>query len=222
MNSISFDLNATRGNVNFSFKAEIDSPITAIMGESGSGKTTLAMLLSGLLQPNSGSFYAGDKCLFDYSKHINLRSDKRGIGYVFQNYRLFPHLNVRENILFPVKWGKRRKPSNFDEIIAVLGLEPLLDRKPAEVSGGQAQRVALARGITAAEQLLILDEPLSNLDKNLRKESISYLSKIPNLLNVPLFYITHQLDEAMSLAEDGLYIDDGQIIRQGKCSQIFN
>ncbi len=222
MKPISFDLKAKLGTSNFHFKAEVKSPITAIMGASGSGKTTLATLLVGLLKPTDGWFWIGNCCLYDKAKGIDVRSDKRGIGYVFQNYRLFPHLTVKENIFFPSKWGGRKVPSNMEEIIKVLGLTDLLDRKPSEISGGQAQRTALARAIASAERLLILDEPLSNLDKNLRRESLSYLAKLPSLLNVPLFYITHQLDEALNLAETGLYIEDGRIVRQGPCKEIFH
>ncbi len=218
---ISFDLQVNLGDNRFDFKADLDRDITAVMGESGSGKTTLCMLLAGFLKPNSGHLSVRNRVLVDTRRNIDVPCHQRKIGLVFQNHRLFPHLSVRDNILYPSKWGGRRSPDNLQEIIDILGLAPLMDRKPSELSGGQAQRTAIARGIVAAEELLIFDEPLSSLDRALRQETLSYLAKIPKLLDVPFLYITHQLDEALFLSDNGLFIEEGSIVRQGSCREIF-
>jgi ABC-type sugar transport system ATPase subunit len=197
--------------------------ITVLIGPSGSGKSTLLLLLAGLLRPAQG------KILFDGDDMSGVRSERRDVGVVFQAYVLFPHLTVRENIAFGLKSGRRwfslrasrRRPSRHTiearvwDTAALLGLERLLDRKPAQLSGGEQQRVALARAIAPRPSLLLLDEPLSALDARLRRTVRSELAAVLRKLGTTVLYVTHDQEEAMLLADHLVVLDDGRAVQAG-------
>ncbi len=197
--------------------------ITVLIGPSGSGKSTLLMLLAGLLRPAQG------KILFDGDDMSGVRSERRDVGVVFQSYVLFPHLTVRENIAFGLKSGRRwlalrasrRRPSRHTiearvwDTAALLGLERLLDRKPAQLSGGEQQRVALARAIAPRPSLLLLDEPLSALDARLRRSVRSELAAVLRKLGTTVLYATHDQEEAMLLADPLVVLDGGRAVQAG-------
>jgi ABC-type sugar transport system ATPase subunit len=197
--------------------------ITVLIGPSGSGKSTLLQLLAGLLRPAAG------RIRFDGEDVTGLRTERRDVGVVFQSYALFPHLSVRENIAFGLKTGRRRfsprssrrRPSRHTlearvwDAAALLGLERLLDRKPSQLSGGEQQRVALARAVAPRPALLLLDEPLSALDARLRRGVRAELASLLRKLGTTVFYVTHDQEEAMLLADHLVVLDAGRVVQAG-------
>jgi putative spermidine/putrescine transport system ATP-binding protein len=197
--------------------------ITVVIGPSGSGKSTLLQLLCGLLHPSQG------KILFDDEDVTGVPTERRDVGVVFQSYALFPHLSVRENIAFGLKTGRRRfslrssrrRPTrrHVEERVwdaaALLSLERLLDRRPAQLSGGEQQRVALARAVAPRPSLLLLDEPLSALDARLRRAVRTELAALLAKLGTTTFYVTHDQEEAMLLADHLVVLDHGRVVQAG-------
>jgi ABC-type sugar transport system ATPase subunit len=197
--------------------------ITVVIGPSGSGKSTLLQLLAGLLRP------AGGRILFDDDDVTGVPTEQRDVGVVFQSYALFPHLSVQENIAFGLKTGRRRftglssrrRPSRHTvearvwDTAALLGLERLLDRRPSQLSGGEQQRVALARAVAPRPALLLLDEPLSALDARLRRTVRSELASLLRTLGTTVFYVTHDQEEAMMLADHLVVLNEGRVVQAG-------
>lgn len=199
-----------------------DGRITVVIGPSGSGKSTLLQLLAGLLHPAAGSIW------FDEQEMTGVSSERRDVGVVFQSYALFPHLSVRENIAFGLRTARRRfslrlssQPpqrridSRVWDAAALVGIESLLDRRPSELSGGEQQRVALARAIAPRPALLLLDEPLSALDARLRRSVRLELSALLRRLGTTAFYVTHDQEEAMLLADHLIVLDGGKVVQAG-------
>ncbi len=200
-----------------------DGGITVLIGPSGSGKSTLLQLLAGLLHPASG------RILFDGEDVTGVPTERRDVGVVFQSYALFPHLTVRENIAFGLKTGRRRfslrssrrRPSRHGlearvwDAAALLGLERLLDRRPGQLSGGEQQRVALARAVAPRPALLLLDEPLSALDARLRRAVRAELASLLRKLGTTVFYVTHDQEEAMLLADHLVVLQEGKVEQAG-------
>jgi ABC-type Fe3+/spermidine/putrescine transport system ATPase subunit len=199
-----------------------DGGITVLIGPSGSGKSTLLQLLAGLLHPTAG------RILFDGEDVTGIPTERRDVGVVFQSYALFPHLTVRENIAFGLKTGRRfsrrssrRRPSRrwmesrVWDAAALLGLERLLDRRPGQLSGGEQQRVALARAVAPRPALLLLDEPLSALDARLRRSVRAELASLLRKLGTTVFYVTHDQEEAMLLADHLVVLNEGGVVQAG-------
>jgi ABC-type sugar transport system ATPase subunit len=197
--------------------------ITVVIGPSGSGKSTLLQLLAGLLHPAAGQI------LFDGDDVTGVPTERRDVGVVFQSYALFPHLSVRDNIAFGLKSGRRRfsgrssrrRPSRHTvearvwDTAALLSLERLLDRRPSQLSGGEQQRVALARAVAPRPALLLLDEPLSALDARLRRTVRSELASLLRQLGTTVFYVTHDQEEAMMLADHLVVLNEGRVVQAG-------
>lgn len=184
--------------------------ITVLWGASGSGKTTLLQCLAGLLRPDAGRIACREAVWFDAERGVCLAPERRGLGYVFQDVRLFPHLSVRSNMLF----GRRfRGPSgvSFEDVVALLGLGRLLHRTPSDLSGGEKQRVAVGRALLACPELLLMDEPLTGLDRGKREEIMAYVKAIPERFGVPILYVTHSDAERRFLADRVLNIEDGKL-----------
>ena len=184
--------------------------ITVLWGASGSGKTTLLQCLAGLLRPDAGRIACREAVWCDAERGVCLAPERRRLGYVFQDVRLFPHLSVRSNMLF----GRRfRGPSSvsFEDVVALLGLGRLLHRTHSDLSGGEKQRVAVGRALLACPELLLMDEPLTGLDRGKREEIMAYVKAIPERFGVPVLYVTHSDAERRFLADRVLNLEDGKL-----------
>ena len=184
--------------------------ITVLWGASGSGKTTLLQCLAGLLRPDAGRIACREAVWFDAERGVCLAPERRRLGYVFQDVRLFPHLSVRSNMLF----GRRfRGPSgvSFEDVVGLLSLGRLLHRTPSDLSGGEKQRVAVGRALLACPELLLMDEPLTGLDRGKREEIMAYVKAIPERFGVPILYVTHSDAERRFLADRVLNLEDGKL-----------
>lgn len=191
-------------------------PVTAIYGPSGSGKTTLLNLVSGLMRPDEGEICVGDTVLFSSEQQIDLPPEQRRVGYVFQDDLLFPHLTVRQNLLYGhdlLREEDRR--FKLDDVVSLLGLETMLNRYPALLSGGERQRVALGRAILASPRLLVMDEPLASLDQGLKNRIIPYLRHIRTAFEVPILYVSHSVAEVLQLTGQMVVIQRGELLAHG-------
>lgn len=197
--------------------------ITALFGPSGAGKTTIGKTLGGLLAPTEGRINIDGRPVFDSKKNLSIPAYKREIGFVFQEHRLFPHYTVRGNL----KYGPRRQrdgqPSlKFDEIVSLLGLKNLLDRRPNALSGGEKQRVALGRALLSNPRILIMDEPLSSLDDARKHEILQLLETLKRELNPTILYISHSISEIIRLADSLVLIDKGQVKGFGPLEEMMS
>lgn len=211
------------------FELDIDASfaarVTAIFGPSGSGKTTLLDAIAGLKQVAAGEIEIAGKVLFSSARRINCSPQERGVGYVPQEGALFPHLSVRQNILF----GARRngaagqaRAATLDHVVDVLEIRSLLNRPVTQLSGGESQRVALARAILCGPQLLLLDEPLAALDIGLKEKILPYLARVRDEFRLPIVYVTHNMTEVLTLADWVLMIRQGRLIAQGVPKELFH
>ncbi|MCW8335449.1 molybdenum ABC transporter ATP-binding protein ModC [Vibrio paucivorans] len=194
------------------------SGVTAVFGRSGAGKTSLVNILGGLSAPDNGEIRLGNTVLYQ-SGAVNLPPEKRRIGYVFQESRLFPHYKVRGNLNYGVE---QKDAELFERIVALLGLDHLLERYPATLSGGEKQRVAIGRALLTKPDMLLMDEPLASLDMPRKKELIPYLQTLSKALNLPVIYVSHSLDEILQLADHMLVLNQGKLIAQGPLTQVWN
>jgi len=185
--------------------------ITGIFGHSGSGKSTLLRAIAGLEKKITGSIVFNNTCLTNSEKNLFVKAEQRNIGLVFQDSRLFPHLSVLDNLKFSVRRCKDNK-LNFTEIIKLTELDNLLTKSIDELSGGQKQRVAFARAILAEPTLLLLDEPLSALDRKAKESLLKLMLKVQKQLELPIFYVSHSLDELQQVCDKLLVLSQGKII----------
>lgn len=195
-----------------------------LLGPSGCGKTTTLRCLAGLEQPDGGEITIGDTLVFSSSRGVRVPANRRAIGMVFQSYAIWPHLSVFGNVAYPLRIKKVSKAEisrRVDEILSLVGLADLVDRPASLLSGGQQQRVALARALIAAPELLLLDEPLSNLDATLRNQMRGELKKMQTQLGVTTVYVTHDQHEAMSMSDRVAIMDCGKIVQSGAPDQIY-
>ncbi|HEH4143233.1 TPA: sulfate/molybdate ABC transporter ATP-binding protein [Campylobacter jejuni] len=190
--------------------------ITAIFGESGAGKTTLLKIIAGLIKPEFGRIEVGDELWFDTQKNVNLAIQKRKIGFVFQDYALFPNMSVKENISYAA--ASKQKA---EELLSLMNLENLAKIYPKNLSGGQAQRVALARALAREPQILLLDEPLSALDFKMRSFLQDELVKILQHFKITTLLVSHDLAEIYKLSHRILELSDGKIIKDARTNEFF-
>ncbi|EGT5205906.1 TPA: molybdenum ABC transporter ATP-binding protein ModC [Cronobacter sakazakii] len=194
------------------------SGITAVFGVSGAGKTSLINAISGLTRPQHGRIVLNDRVLSDTETDTFLPPEKRRVGYVFQDARLFPHYKVRGNL----KYGMAKEmASQFDKLVTLLGIEPLLDRLPETLSGGEKQRVAIGRALLTAPELLLLDEPLASLDVPRKRELLPYLQRLAREINIPMLYVSHSLEEILHLADKVLVLEQGEVKAFGSLEDIW-
>ena len=210
----------------FKLKTELKIPaegFTVVFGPSGSGKTTLLRCLSGLERSPNGFLKIGEDVWQDEKNGIFLPVNKRPIGYVFQDSRLFSHLNVDGNLRYGFKRRLQKVDEKFfNQIVEIMGLGLLLERRPIKLSGGERQRVALARALLTNPQLLLMDEPLAALDIKRKYEIIPYFQHLQSELRIPVFYVTHSLNEVLQLVDNILLMEQGKVISAGPIAQAFS
>ncbi len=196
---------------------------TVVFGPSGCGKTTLLRCLSGLERSSEGFLKVEEEIWQDESNKIFLPVSQRPIGYVFQEARLFSHLSVEGNLNYGLKRSSSsKKISKFDQIVNIMGLAPLLKRRPNQLSGGERQRVAIGRALLTSPRLLLMDEPLAALDAKRKQEILPYFRRLQTELNIPVFYVTHSLNEVLQLVDTMVLIDKGTVRSVGPVAEIFS
>lgn len=196
---------------------EMKSEALAVLGPSGSGKTTLLETICGVRDRARGEIKVGDRVLMSSARRINVPPEQRRIGYVPQDSLLFPHLSIRQNILF----GSGSTRAKMGELAELLDLSTLLDRSPITLSGGERQRVALARAIAIQPALLVLDEPLAAVDLQLKQRILPYLLRIRKEFSLPMIYVTHQWSEARALCEETAVLTEGKLVRFGRVEEVL-
>ncbi len=197
--------------------------ITALFGRSGSGKTSLINLIAGLSRPDRGRIALGDLVLFDSERGIDLPPEQRRIGYVFQEGRLFPHLNIRGNLSYGMKRrGENGQLASFDHVVGLLDLEYLLNRHPSSLSGGEKQRVAIGRALLSNPELLLLDEPLASLDATHKNEILPFLERLRGYSGIPIMYVSHNMEEIVRLADVMVLISEGRVLANGNVEDLLS
>ncbi|HWA99495.1 MAG TPA: ATP-binding cassette domain-containing protein [Pirellulales bacterium] len=195
---------------------ETSATVTGLFGRSGAGKTTVLAILAGFLQPEHGRVLVGDDVLVDTARRLTLPPERRRIGYVVQDHLLFPHLSVARNLRYGLRRAASTEPAvDFDEVVQILELRPLLDRSPVALSGGERQRVALGRALLARPRLLLMDEPLAALDQALKLRILDFLERIVDRWHVPTLYVSHVAAEIRRLAEQVVVLEAGGVTSLG-------
>ena len=219
MSFVEFDFSLQRKTFNLNAKANLEAPITGVFGPSGSGKSSLLHCLAGLERPTHGFIKIGETTLYDSEQGICLPPHQRGIGFVFQNARLFPHLSVAGNLRYGKRSTGSKNGARFPDIVNLFELSPLLERRPSELSGGEKQRVALGRALLSNPKLLLLDEPLAALDRQMRAQILPYLTRLRSATGVPMLYVSHDISELLQQTRSLLLIEKG---RTQACGELLD
>jgi molybdate transport system ATP-binding protein len=202
----------TQGTFTLSIDERLTGRITALFGPSGAGKTTTLDAIAGLRTPATGAIRIGDRVLFSSSERIDVPVYDRHVGYVPQDVALFPHMNVRRNVLYGRRQGQRLE---LDTVVSMLEIANLLDREVRELSGGERQRVALARALMSSPELLLLDEPLAAVDLERRRRILPYVERVRDELGVPVIYVTHDAEDVRRFADAVIVLEAGRVVRTG-------
>ncbi len=200
-----------------------ESGVTALYGPSGAGKTSIVNMAAGLLRPDAGRIAVNGFCLFDSDRRIDLPPEKRRVGYVFQDGRLLPHLSVRANLTY----GMNRIPVlrrfvKLDSVVDLLGIGHLLHRRPANLSGGEKQRVAIGRALLTSPAMLLMDEPLASLDAERKAEVMPFITGLVSEFTLPVLYVTHSMDEILNLAARMVIMGEGKVLASGNIEDLFS
>ncbi len=196
--------------------------VTALFGPSGAGKSQILAAIAGASRPDAGRVTLGEAVLYDSDRGVDVAMERRAIGWVFQDGRLFPHLSVEANL----RYGERRARGRdagvrFEEMVDILGVAPLLARRPAALSGGERQRVAIGRALLSQPALLLMDEPLAALDLPRRAEILPYLERLKTRVRLPILYVTHALSEVVRLADRLVVLEAGRVLAQGPLAEVL-
>jgi molybdate transport system ATP-binding protein len=207
----------------FALDARLEAPesgVTALFGRSGVGKTSVINALAGLLRPDRGRITVGGTILFDSARGIDVPPERRRLGYVFQESRLFPHYSVRGNLLYGAKSDSEHAAPSFESVVDLLGIKELLARRPADLSGGEKQRVAIGRALLASPRLLLMDEPLASLDAPRKAEIMPFIERLRDELKLPIFYVSHEMEEIIRLADLLVLLDAGKVAASGSVEEL--
>ena len=199
-----------------------EGKLTAFFGPSGSGKTSLLNIIAGIVRPDKGSIVLNGRTLVDTGQGIFVPKHRRRFGYVFQEARLFPHLTVRQNLLYG-QWFTPRKERTIgvEQVLDLLNIRHLLERRPGALSGGEKQRVAIGRALLTSPHLLLMDEPLASLDESLKEEILPFIERLRDEAQVPIVYVSHSLSEVARLATTVVLIKDGHVVGVGPPTEVL-
>ncbi|WP_150525038.1 molybdenum ABC transporter ATP-binding protein [Roseibium sediminis] len=220
--TLSVSMKQQLGHLALDLAFEAPVGITVLFGRSGSGKTTIVNTVAGLLTPETGRICVQDRVLLDTKSGENLPPHKRRLGYIFQEGRLFPHLNVRQNLTYG-RWMAKAPAdrSEFDRIVEMLGIGELLERRPATLSGGEKQRVGIGRALLANPSLILADEPLASLDEERKQEILPFFERLRDEVSIPILYVSHSAAEVARLATTVVALDNGKVARQGPAVEVL-
>lgn len=222
MTTLSVQIKCTVGAFALDVAFEARNGVTGIIGPSGAGKSMTLQTIAGLTAPDEGRVVLDDQALVDTQRGVSLAPEQRRIGYVFQEPCLFPHMTVAQNL----DYGAKRRASggavSRDEVIDLLDLGPLLDRRPHRLSGGEAQRVSIGRALLSAPHLILMDEPLSSLDIRRRREIMPFIEALHQRLDLPIIYVSHNIDEIVRLADRVIVIHGGRVAAMGHVTEVLN
>ena len=220
--NLEVDIHHAAGDFTLDAAFAIDGPVTALFGPSGSGKSTLVNVIAGLVRPARGRVVVGGGVLFDTQARIDVPRHRRRVGYVFQEGRLFPHLTVRQNLVYGRFFAPRDGAvATLDVVVELLGIGQLLARRPASLSGGEKQRVAIGRALLANPRILLMDEPLAALDEARKAEVLPFLERLRDEVRVPIVYVSHSLDEVLRLASHMVVLEAGKVVGSGPVEEIM-
>ncbi len=220
---LDLDIQIRRRDFSLQARFQAEGGLTALFGRSGAGKTSVVECLAGLLRPESGHIRIGGLALFDHAAGIDLAPERRRVGYVFQSGRLFPHLRVLGNL----QYGLKRTPAaerrlGIDDVVGMLGIEALLDRYPATLSGGEKQGVAIGRALLMSPNLLLMDEPLAALDADRKAEILPFIERLRDHAGIPIVYVSHAVDEVIRLADTMVVLSDGRTVAAGEVEDLMS
>jgi molybdate transport system ATP-binding protein len=197
--------------------------VTVLFGASGAGKTSILRAIAGIIAPDEGRITLGEKIYFDSASGISLPMQQRKVGYVFQNHALFPHLTAEQNVLYGIRMDSRHSTrERARELFSMLGIEKTIDRYPHRLSGGEQQRIALARALATDPLIMLLDEPLSAVDVATRSRLLEEISTLQRRSGIPFLYVTHNHSEAVRLGNTIIVIDEGKVVQEGIPLEVFN
>ncbi len=219
---LSIDVRHRLGALNLEASFQSAGRLTALFGPSGSGKTSLINIVAGLIRPDSGRIDIDGRTQVDTASRSFVPAHKRRVGFVFQDARLFPHLSVRSNLLYG-RWftPQAERYAEFDRVVEMLGIGHLLARRPALLSGGEKQRVAIGRALLASPKLLLMDEPLASLDDARKSEIMPYLERLRDETRIPIVYVSHSIAEVARLATDIVVMAEGKVVASGPTIEIM-
>jgi molybdate transport system ATP-binding protein len=207
----------------FHIDASFSAPaagIIALFGRSGAGKTSVINGIAGLMKPDRGRIVIDSETLFSSEQRIDLPPQRRRVGYVFQEGRLFPHFSVRANLSYGMPRHAPSQAIGFDAVVSLLGIESLLDRRPGDLSGGEKQRIAIGRALLSQPRLLLMDEPLASLDQQRRDEIMPFIEKLHDELKIPIVYVSHDMEENVRLADTLVLMDGGRVAAVGPVEEL--
>lgn len=218
---LDIDIHGVNGTFQLRAKFYSYGLATAVFGHSGAGKTSLIHMLAGLKTPQRGRIRVGDTVFYDSEEDINLSVEERRVGMVFQDSRLFPHMSVQRNLTYSNWAGGREAKLKLDDVVALLSLEDFLGRKPATLSGGEKQRVAIGRALMSDPRILLLDEPLASLDNARKQDILPFIERIAQESNIPICYVSHSMDEVARIADDLVVLSRGKIVAFGPLPDVM-
>ena len=220
--TLSVAIEHEQGGFSLDATFECGAGVTALFGRSGAGKTTLMSAIAGLVRPRKGRIVFDGETLFDSAQRIHVRAGQRRFGCVFQEGRLFPHLTVRQNLTYSRLFNRgSHSPRDFAHMVDLLGIGELLERRPAQLSGGEKQRVAIGRALLAKPRLLLLDEPLASLDAQRKDEILHYLRLLRDETRIPMVYVSHAVEEVLRLADQVVLLASGRVVARGGVEEVM-